>query len=67
MALCPNCPAIDEFGLHGIEFYDCGKGCPDKDMDVYGGDCYANTRECQQELEELYPEDYLDYFPYWKM
>ena len=44
MAKCENCPALDE-GYRGIEHYEFGKGCPDDDFDVFGGDCIGMKRD----------------------
>jgi|GEM_PF-3307129 hypothetical protein len=53
MAMCKNCPALKEFPeLEVIEYYAFGNGCPDADMDIYGGDCYSTFAEDDYDYEE---------------
>lgn len=63
MAMCEECPAIEEFRLAGtgLEIPGAG-GCPDLIYDCYGGDCYANSAEGIAQEERRAEEEWGDYW-----
>lgn len=63
MAKCRDCIALKEFPeLSVIERYAFGDGCPDLDMDIYGGDCYEANWGFEDDGDMKYWDKFEEYY-----